>query len=286
MGVAMKWLFCALMMCLLGLSATASQVQKPYGEMTYLELQSVDPASLSKKERKQFKKAFKAAKKAHKKELKAQEAAQKNLSDMNAAVELSVRQAKVEFNEQANTKTVSSWEMGAKDFMALGARGWIKYFIVADKNDTSSDQSARIVIKTMASEAVDDAETLMPAPPRNSGRSRRLQWHGYDLQYHRRDAVMTLAKENADKGLGQAYSGLIEEVVIPINHEDLLKPVRVGSGIAISLDSKLSTSVELDLPSGFLVGYLLKLSQEGFLTGEESEFIGKLADAIKRQSGK
>ena len=279
----MKRFFCVILVLCLGFVPISAEPQKSYADMTYAELAAIDASALSRRERKRFRKAYKAAKKNHEKEMKAQKAAQRNLEDMSAAMDVSFRQTKIENNEETGVLTASSWEMGAKDFMALGARGWVKYYVVASL-DKSGTLTTNIIVKTMASEAVEDEDAFMPAPPRNSSRARRLQWDGYELRYHRRDAVMTLASEESSEGLGKAYSGLMEEVIIPIELDDLLKPVRVGSGINILLSSKRSTEMELDLPFGFLVGYLSKISTEGFLPDEDKIFVGKLSQAIKSQA--
>ncbi|MBL4837447.1 MAG: hypothetical protein JKY34_07695 [Kordiimonadaceae bacterium] len=67
----MKILFIALALVTFSTLSIADEPQKPFTDMTYVELQQVDKESLSKAEKKTYKKAYKAAQKAQKKAEKA-----------------------------------------------------------------------------------------------------------------------------------------------------------------------------------------------------------------------
>ncbi len=216
----------------------------------------------------------------------AKKAAGQSIEDMHRMLERSFRLTDVGEREKATIKRATSRTITIKSYVVLGARGRIEYCIVTDLDKASGTSMSRIVVKTRSSEAVEDANTLLPSSPRKTGSARKRQWNGYTLQYHKKDVPVELASQYSDTLTRKARFDSIEELTIPIDTSGLVKPVRFGSSIRLTMHSKISMDMQLEIPFAFLAGYLAKLADEGFLPEKDQVLMGKLRDAIRAQSGR
>lgn len=204
--------------------------------------------------------------------------------DMHKMMERSFRLTEVRDKQKATIKRATSRTVTMKNYVALGPRGTIEYCIETDLDRGTGAVTSKIVVKTRSSEAVEDDNNALPSSPRRTGSARKRQWNGYTLQYYRKDALMELGSSYSDSLTRKARFGSVEELAIPVDVAELMKPVRVGSGITVHLHSKISPEMRLEIPFAFLVGYFAKLTGENFLPEKDEGLIGKIRGAISAQA--
>lgn len=200
----------------------------------------------------------------------------KNARDMPTTMNWSYRQTKIEENDASHTKVGTSRVHAIKDYKTMGTDGRMEFFIETEFVTNGSASQSRIVIKTIASEAMDDAGfTSM-----NISRARKLQWTGFSVGYQKKKSEVEITNHIQTNTIGKVRYGSVEELTIPLQLSDLLNSVRVGSGIFILLNSEASADKRIQIPFAYLVGYLAKLSENGFLEQNERSFVLKLQSAI------
>lgn len=280
----MKWMGLLLLVAGISISALSEESSKPFDRMSYVELQQIDPASLSKEQRRNFKKALKKAKKRYDKERKRQKAAQEemqqNEDDMHQVMQRSYRMTYVGITKDSEKKVAVSRVVPIRDYALLGTQGKLSYSIQSTLNSGPNSVQSSLHVVTTASEAVENPSLTFMGGARTATRSTKKQWSNYSLKYYRREEEMALSEIRAEIVNNQLKTGLVEELAIPIDVAELMAPLKVGSGLHLTLHSNLSGDKELQFPFAYLVGYLAKLSEEGFLSEKDQAFVGKLKGAI------
>lgn len=215
----------------------------------------------------------------------ADDAAVLSFADMHKMAERAYRLTKFRNGSEDTGREAHGQSLSARNFMILGRRGIIEYYLTSHRDAATGATSSWIIVETTGSEAVEDDTTLLPASRRRTLGARMHQWNGYSVRYLKKSAPVDLAVMTLEGRTGKARMGPTEELEIPVDTTDLFAPVRVGSSISIALHSEVSDDMRLEIPFGYLVGYFARAAEQGYLPDADKKLVERLRAALRAKAG-
>lgn len=215
----------------------------------------------------------------------ADDAAVLSFTDMHKMAERAYRLTKFRDGTENTGSEARGQSLSARNFMILGRRGIIEYYLTSHRDAATGAVKSSIMVETTGSEAVEDDTTLLPASRRRTLGARMHQWNGYSVRYLKKAIPVDLAEATLEGRTSKARLGATEELEIPLKTIDLFAPVRVGSGINITLHSEVSDAMQLEIPFGYLVGYFARAAEEGYLADGDKQLVERLRAALRAKAG-
>ncbi len=215
----------------------------------------------------------------------AEDAAVLSFNDMHKMAERAYRLTKFRDGSENTGQEARGQSLSARNFMILGRRGIIEYYLITHRDAATGATSSWIMVETTGSEAVEDDTTLLPASRRRTLGARMHQWNGYSVRYLKKSAPVDLAVVTLEGRTAKARMGATEELEIPVDTTDLFAPVRVGSGISVTLHSEVSDDMRLEIPFGYLVGYFARAAEQGYLPDADKNLVERLRAALQAKAG-
>jgi|GEM_PF-1800174 len=215
----------------------------------------------------------------------ADDAAVLSFADMHKMAERAYRLTKFQDGSENTGQEARGQSLSARNFMTLGRRGIIEYYLASHRDAATGATESWIVVETTGSEAVEDDTTLLPASRRRTLGARMHQWNGYSVRYLKKNSPVDLAAMTLEGRMGKARMGATEELEIPVTTNDLFAPVRVGSGINVTLHSEVSADMQIEIPFGYLVGYFARAAEEGYLPDADKKLVERLRAALRSKAG-
>ncbi len=215
----------------------------------------------------------------------AEDAAVLSFKDMHKMAERAYRLTKFRDGSDNTSRKARGQSLSARNFMILGRRGIIEYYLATHRDAATGATSSWIMVETTGSEAVEDDTTLLPASRRRTLGARKHQWNGYSVRYQKKTTPIDLAVMTLEGRTSKARMGATEELEIPVTTNDLFAPVRVGSGISVTLHSEVSDDMQLEIPFGYLVGYFARAAEEGYLPDDDKKLVERLRAALRAKAG-
>jgi len=264
----------------------AEETPKPYTEMTLVELQQVDTASLDKKTAKTYKKALKAAKKAEKKRLKAKAKAEKaqlkaEKKRLKAEAKARKKHNKPILKQLALIDTTYAKTLVRKDdfeaYVGTTAQPHTDNYILFGLDVNTTDQwyrlrsyfyeselrlvlqlylSKKLVVQELTSQDVE----YMSGPP-----EKYVTRNGYWKNYSRVTLRGGISKETTPVERYFASCSyecnFREDIAITLDLKDFIKPLDHGQNLEMKVSNKVGASFIVTVPPGYIIGYLKRLSE-------------------------
>ncbi|WP_286830660.1 MULTISPECIES: hypothetical protein [Kordiimonas] len=215
----------------------------------------------------------------------AEDTAVLSFTDMHKMAERAYRLTKLYDGTEGTGQEARGQSLSARNLMILGRRGIIEYYVASHRDETTGTVRSWIVVETTGSEAVEDDTTLMPASRRRTAGARMHQWNGYTARYLKKNTLIDLAVATLEGRTGKARLGATEELEIPVETADLFAPVKVGSGIRVTLHSEVSGDMQLEIPFAYLVGYFARTAEENYLAAADKQLVERLRAALRAKAG-
>ncbi|WP_262695818.1 remorin family protein [Kordiimonas aquimaris] len=283
----MRILFIVGLCISLNISVHAQDNNKPYTEMTIQELRLIEPDSLSKSDKKQYKKALKAARKAEKKRIKAEkkaERARKKAEKKRLKAEAKVRKKalkqarkvykyantiyedtyfiKDDFEATIQIRGANTQKYDMQTLGRLGNGGNITYFLRSFYNPSTGLITTQLYATVKFSEAVVNADMQNPTISPELYAAQHGWWKGFHSASLRGGIALRFnpIRRRADTYC-EYYCSFHEEFAIDLLTASVIQAANTDTSLDIKINSQRAGSMILSVPWLYLTAYLARLSE-------------------------